>query len=126
MLNTKSVKEIINHLKSKDLSIKEVIQFYFDNIDKFNPITNSIVSMKDKNEIFNEAEKKKDSELCGLPIAIKDLSDVVGFPTTYGYSGAKNNKPNKNPAIGFLTNGKATKLAKAKRCRTPKRIYASG
>ena len=94
MLNTKSVKEIINHLKSKDLSIKEVIQFYFDNIDKFNPITNSIVSMKDKNEIFNEAEKKKDSELCGLPIAIKDLSDVVGFPTTYGYSGAKNNKPN--------------------------------
>ena len=96
MLNTKSVKEIINHLKSKDLSIKEVIQFYFDNIDKFNPITNSIVSMKDKNEIFNEAEKKKDSELCGLPIAIKDLSDVVGFPTTYGYSGAKNNKPNKN------------------------------
>ena len=59
MLNTKSVKEIINHLKSKDLSIKEVIQFYFDNIDKFNPITNSIVSLKDKNEIFNEAEKKK-------------------------------------------------------------------
>ena len=96
MLNTKSVKEIINHLKSKDFSIEEAIQYYLDRIDKFNSVTNSIVSMKDKNEIFNEAEKKKDTKLCGLPIAIKDLSDVVGFPTTYGYPGTKNNKPNKN------------------------------
>ena len=96
MLNTKSVKEIINHLKSKDFSIEEAIQYYLDRIDKFNSVTNSIVSMKDKNEIFSEAEKKKDTKLCGLPIAIKDLSDVVGFPTTYGYPGTKNNKPNKN------------------------------
>ena len=59
MLNTKSVKEIINHLKSKDFSIEEAIQYYLDRIDKFNSVTNSIVSMKDKNEIFNEAEKKK-------------------------------------------------------------------
>ena len=96
MLNTKSVKEIINHLKSKDFSIEEAIQYYLDRIDKFNSVTNSIVSMKDKNEIFSEAEKKKDTKLCGLPIAIKDLSDVAGFPTTYGYPGTKNNKPNKN------------------------------
>ena len=59
MLNTKSVKEIINHLKSKDFSIEEAIQYYLDRIDKFNSVTNSIVSMKDKNEIFSEAEKKK-------------------------------------------------------------------
>ena len=30
------------------------------------------------------------------PIAIKDLSDAVGFKTTYGFPGSKNNQPKKN------------------------------
>ena len=33
MLETKTVSEIINHLKSKDLSIKEVIEYYLNNIE---------------------------------------------------------------------------------------------
>ena len=85
MLETKTVSEIINHLKSKDLSIKEVIEYYLNIIEKLNPKINSIVSIKNKKEIIEEAEKKSNTKFCGLPIAIKDLSDVVGFPTTYGY-----------------------------------------
>ena len=96
MLETKSVKEIINLLKSKEISITEVMQYYFNNIDKFNPNTNSIVLMKDRNIVLEEAKKRRNTELCGLPIAIKDLSDVIGFPTTYGYPGTQNNNPNKN------------------------------
>ena len=45
MLETKTVSEIINHLKSKDLSIKEVIEYYLNNIEKLNPKLNSIVSL---------------------------------------------------------------------------------
>ena len=56
MLETKTVSEIINHLKSKDLSIKEVIEYYLNNIEKLNPKINSIVSIKNKNEIIEEAE----------------------------------------------------------------------
>ena len=59
MLETKTVSEIINHLKSKDLSIKEVIEYYLNNIEKLNPKINSIVSIKNKKEIIEEAEKKK-------------------------------------------------------------------
>ena len=51
MLETKTVSEIINHLKSKDLSIKEVIEFYLNNIEKLNPKLNSIISFKNKNQI---------------------------------------------------------------------------
>ena len=96
MLETKTVSEIINHIKSKDLSIKEVIEYYLNNIEKLNPKINSIVSIKNKNKIIEEAEKKSNTKFCGLPIAVKDLSDVVGFYTTYGYPGTKNYSPSKN------------------------------
>ena len=53
MLETKTVSEIINHIKFKDLSIKEVIEYYLNNIEKLNPIINSIVSIKNKNRYSN-------------------------------------------------------------------------
>ena len=31
-----------------------------------------------------------------MPVAIKDLTDVKGFKTTYGFPGSKNNQPKKN------------------------------
>ena len=58
MLETKTVSEIINHIKFKDLSIKEVIEYYLNIIEKLNPKINSIVSIKNKKEIIEEAEKK--------------------------------------------------------------------
>ena len=63
MLETKTVSEIINHIKSKDLSIKEVIEYYLNNIEKLNPKINSIVSIKSKNKIIEEAEKKSNTKI---------------------------------------------------------------
>ena len=40
--------------------------------------------------------KDKKGSLFGMPIAIKDLSDVENFPTTYGYINSKNNFPKNN------------------------------
>ena len=101
MLENQSVKEIQNNIKSRQISIKEVVEYYLDRIEKFNPDLNAIVLQKDRELIIKEAIEKDnikeiDKPLNGLPIAIKDLTDVVGFKTTYGFPGSKNNQPKKN------------------------------
>ena len=101
MLNNQSVKEIQKSIYSRQISIKEVVEYYLDKIEKLNPSLNAIVLQKDRKLIIKEAiEKDKarevDKPLNGLPIAIKDLTDVVGFKTTYGYPGSKDNQPKKN------------------------------
>ena len=92
MLENQSVKEIQNNIKSRQISIKEVVEYYLDRIEKFNPDLNAIVLQKDRELIIKEAIEKDnikeiDKPLNGLPIAIKDLTDVVGFKTTYGFPG---------------------------------------
>ena len=101
MLESQSVKELQNKIKSRQISIKEVVEYYLDRIEKLNPDLNAIVLQKNRELIIKEAiEKDKakeiDKSLNGLPIAIKDLTDVVGFKTTYGFPGSKNNQPKKN------------------------------
>ena len=101
MLNNQSVKEIQKSIYSRQISIKEVVEYYLDRIEKLNPSLNAIVLQKDRKLIIKEAiEKDKarevDKPLNGLPIAVKDLTDVVGFKTTYGYPGSKDNEPKKN------------------------------
>ena len=101
MLENLSVEEIQNNIKSREISIKEVIEYYLDRIDKVNPHLNAIVLQKDRELIIQEAitkdnAKEIDKPLNGLPIAIKDLTDVKGFKTTYGFPGSKNNQPKKN------------------------------
>ena len=101
MLENLSVEEIQNNIKSREISIKEVIEYYLDKIDKVNPHLNAIVLQKDRELIIQEAitkdnAKEIDKPLNGLPVAIKDLTDVKGFKTTYGFPGSKNNQPKKN------------------------------
>ena len=101
MIENQSVEEIQNKIKSRQISIKEVVEYYLDRIEKFNPDLNAIVLQKDRELILKEAIEKDNSKeidkpLNGLPIAIKDLTDVVGFKTTYGFPGSKNNQPKKN------------------------------
>ena len=101
MIENQSVKEIQKSINSREISIKEVVEYYLDKIEKFNPDLNAIVLQKDRELIIKEAIQKDnaneiDKPLNGLPIAIKDLSDAVGFKTTYGFPGSKNNQPKKN------------------------------
>ena len=101
MIENQSVEEIQKSINSREISIKEVVEYYLDKIEKFNPDLNAIVLQKDRELIIKEAIQKDnaneiDKPLNGLPIAIKDLSDAVGFKTTYGFPGSKNNQPKKN------------------------------
>ena len=101
MLDNLSVEEIQKNINNRQISIKEVLVYYLERIEKFNKDINAIVLQKDRELLIKEAEQKdnlKNSKkiLNGLPIAVKDLSDVVGLKTTYGYEGSKNNSPKKN------------------------------
>ena len=71
-------------------SITENIEYRLAQIRKWNPVVNAIVSMRDENDILNEAllkEKQPNNSrgaLHGEIIAVKDLANAKGFPTTQG------------------------------------------
>ena len=101
MLENQTVEEIQKNIKNREISIKEVIEYYLNKIEKLNPNLNAIILQKDRELLLKDAIEKDniretDKPLNGLPIAIKDLTDVVGFKTTYGFPGSKNNQPKKN------------------------------
>ena len=101
MLEDQSIEKIIQNIKSSRLSIKELMEYYLDRIEKYNTDLNAIILLKDKDTLISEAVKKDNLKethkpLNGIPIAIKDLSDVVGLRTTYGFPGTKNYLPQKN------------------------------
>ena len=102
MLENLSVQEIVSHILSKKISPEEVADYYLNRIRKLNPVLNAIVSLKDEDLIKDEVKhiKQKDKDvkalLFGLPLAIKDLTDAEGLPTTYGLKKFKNNLPSKN------------------------------
>ena len=94
MLEDQSVEKILQSIKTRQLSIKELMEYYLNRIDKINPDLNAIILLKDRETLINEAIKKDNlnethKPLNGIPIAIKDLSDVVGLKTTYGFPGTK-------------------------------------
>ena len=102
MLENLSVQEIVSLIISKKISPEEVADYYLNRIRKLNPVLNAIVSLKDedlvKDEVKHLEQKDKDVKalLFGLPLAIKDLTDAEGLPTTYGLKKFKNNLPSKN------------------------------
>jgi amidase len=76
----------------RELSCRDVMSAYLDRVHRLNPIANAIVNMAD-HELLMAAAADADGELDagrsrgwmhGVPIAVKDLNDVVGFPTTSG------------------------------------------
>ncbi len=84
--------ETADRIRKKELSAQEVMAAFLAQIDKVNPTVNAIVSRLPADKamaLAAEADRKQAAgepigPLHGLPIAIKDLDDAVGFPTTQG------------------------------------------
>ncbi|MBB5156385.1 amidase [Saccharopolyspora phatthalungensis] len=79
-------------ISRREVSCVEVLETYLGHIDRFNPAVNAIVSRADEAKLIDQA-RQRDQELDrgdyagwmhGFPIAVKDLSDAGGFPTTKG------------------------------------------
>ncbi len=79
-------------IAAREVSCRELMQASLDRIAALNPLHNAIVSLRDAGELLAEADAC-DATLArgeiagwmhGFPVAVKDLSDVAGLPTTLG------------------------------------------
>ncbi|MEZ4523577.1 MAG: amidase [Thermomicrobiales bacterium] len=84
--------DLAQKIRTKDLSSREVMEAFLDQIDRTNPTVNAIITMIEPEEalaLADEADRKlADGEeigkLHGLPIAHKDLAPTAGMRTTFG------------------------------------------
>jgi len=71
-----------------EASCVEVVGAHLDRIDALNPRVNAIVGLRDQADVLAEAAARdratERGPLHGLPIAVKDLSEVAGLPWTQG------------------------------------------
>ena len=83
-----SAGELLTLIARGEASCVDVVRAHLDRIDALNPQVNAIVSMPDRSAVLAEAaDRDRASErgaLHGLPIAVKDLSEVAGLPWTTG------------------------------------------
>lgn len=84
----------------RTVSCYDVMRATLDRIERINPIYNAVIMLKPRAELLMEAQQadeylakllpvsegQKVPRLYGIPTAIKDVSNVVGFPTSMGGS----------------------------------------
>src|SRR5690242_7002316 len=89
---------LARRIAARELSCRALMEASLARIARLNPQYNAIVSLRPAEELLAEADAR-DAALArgepagwmhGFPIAIKDLSDAQGLPTTRG-----------SPAVGM-------------------------
>lgn len=96
--------DLARGIRHKEISSVELLQLYWDRVDRYNPDINAIVwQMRDQ---ALEAAKRADYEvrrggtslgpLHGVPMTVKESYDVVGSPTTWGIPMLRNNFPKRD------------------------------
>ena len=79
-------------IAARQLSCRELMRASLQRIAELNPLHNAIVSLRDPQALLAEADAR-DAQLArgepvgwmhGFPVAVKDLSDAQGLPTTQG------------------------------------------
>jgi amidase len=87
-MRQRSAIETLAALRAGRLSAEALMGETLERIAEVNPKVNAIVSLRDAEALMAEARAADRSEpvgpLHGLPMAIKDLADVAGMPTSMG------------------------------------------
>ncbi len=87
-----SAVDLAEAIKSRRLSVRDVVTAFLDRIDTVNPLVNAIVSLRERTDILREADAADAhlakggpaGSLFGLPMAIKDLAMTRGLRTSFG------------------------------------------
>lgn len=112
-------------IRSKELSPVEVLERYLDRIDELDPRFNAFCHRADDDArkaasaaadaVVHAASPDDLPPFHGVPLAVKDLLDVAGWPTTYGSSSTSRlPKDASDPLVqrfvdaGFVLLGKTT------------------
>lgn len=87
-----SANELSKAIHGKQLSCREVMQAYLHHLEAVNPKFNALVSLQPPDQLLSQADAADQALhhghslgwMHGFPIALKDLVDVAGIPTTFG------------------------------------------
>lgn len=87
-----SANELVENIKSKKISVVQVVTAFLNNIKENNPKVNAICDLKNEEEILREALQKDEDILLGkelgllhgLPLTIKDSFLVKGLKNSNG------------------------------------------
>ncbi|MFQ5477275.1 MAG: amidase [Candidatus Binatia bacterium] len=92
-----SALDLARAIRAREISPLELVKFYLDRVDRINPELNAIIWRRDE-QLLAEAEAATEAVMkngdlppfFGVPIPVKDLTDVEGWPTTLGSRAAAN------------------------------------
>ena len=102
----KSISEIHNDYRNLNILPTELISHFYNRIEKLDPILSSYICLT-KDDAYKEAKVidnyvkggKFLSPLMGIPIAIKDICDLEGYPSTGGSNWRREFFPRENSTI---------------------------
>ena len=88
-----SARQLNQAIRAGTLSAAELMAAAYDQIERLNPKVNAIVNLLPRDEALAAARTQDQARargeaagpLSGLPLAVKDLEDAQGFPTTFGF-----------------------------------------
>ncbi|SDN32665.1 amidase [Lutimaribacter pacificus] len=87
-LTEKGALDLSAMLERREIGAAELMQATLDRIAAVNPAVNAVVSLGDPDDLLAAARKADDTPrqgwLHGIPMAVKDLANVAGFPTSFG------------------------------------------
>ena len=76
-----SLVRLAERLRVGELSPREAVESYLERIERLNPLLNAYITVRAE-EALAEAESPPRGPLYGVPVAVKDVIDVAGTPTT--------------------------------------------
>ena len=89
--------ELSSMLEARQISAVDLMQATLDRIGQVNPCVNAVVSLRAADTLLAEARAADDAPrkgwLHGIPLAVKDLADVAGLPTSMGSPAFAGNVP---------------------------------
>ena len=102
-LTDTSAVDLLEKLSTRQLSAAELMRATLDRIGQVNGQVNAIVALQDEDVLMAQARaadgKSRRGPLHGLPMAVKDLVNVAGIPSTQGSPIYQNLVPDKDDLI---------------------------